>query len=127
MNHNLVRSGRAFCKAILFASAVLIVSTLFTKPLFAGNGTWVQDSSGTWSNASNWLSGVADGARSIADFSTINITADRIVTLDSSRSIGQLLFRDNTTASNNWTLTSSGGAVLTMDNGASQPLINVIN
>jgi fibronectin-binding autotransporter adhesin len=91
------------------------------------SGTWDQDASGLWSNPSDWLSGIANGATFTADFSTINITGDRTVTLDSSRSIGQLIFQDKTTASNNWILTNSGGAILTLDNGASQPVINVLN
>src|SRR5262249_3714242 len=83
----------------------------------AANGTWVQDSGSpqNWSNPSNWIPGIADGAGSIADFSTLNILNNNTVVLDTSRSIGELLFQDKTTASNDWTLSNSGGAVLTLD------------
>jgi autotransporter-associated beta strand protein len=95
----------------------------------ATNGTWTFLNNGTasWSLASNWASGViADGASGTADFSKLNITQDMTVNLDSSRTIGQLLFGD-TTQSNQWTLDNNGDAanVLTLNNGASQPVINI--
>ena len=64
-----------------------------------------------------------------ADFSTLNITAATTVILDSCCTIGQLKFQDATTADNNWTLDNGGVAtnVLTLDNGASQPIISVLN
>ena len=90
---------------------------------FAGNGT------GTWSISTNWVGGsIADGASAIADFSTLNITSNSTITLDSSRTLGQLKFAD-TTQSHQWTLDNAGntGNVLTLDNGASQPVITVGN
>jgi autotransporter-associated beta strand protein len=66
----------------------------------------------------------ASGPGYTADFSALDITANRIVTLDSSRSIGALKFGD-TSGAQNWSLSSSGG-VLTLDSGASaQPSIAV--
>ncbi len=67
-----------------------------------------------------------------ADFSTINITADRTVHLDSARTIGQIKFQDTNTGTGNafnWFLDNNNVAsnILTLDNGASQPVINVIN
>ncbi len=92
------------------------------------NGTWVQDSSGLWSSSSDWLNGIANGAGFLADFSTLNIVNSDVVTLDSSRSIGQLKFGDTTPGTNTWTLASSGGSILTLDSGgASQPIINEVN
>src|SRR5262249_31185134 len=61
------------------------------------------------------------------DFSTINISANRTVTLDSSRSIGALRFGD-TSGSQTWTLTNNGDSMLTLDTGsATPPSINVTN
>src|SRR4051812_34405691 len=91
------------------------------------NGTWSFLGNGSWSVGSNWASGVvANGASGIADFSKLNITGDQTVNLDTSRTIGQLLFGD-TTQSNNWTLDNNADAanVLTLNNGASQPVITV--
>lgn len=78
------------------------------------NGAWNVDASGNWSDTGNWSGGtVADGAGSTADFSTLNITADRTVTLDESPDIGMLDFGD-TSGAQNWILTSTNGNVLTL-------------
>lgn len=90
------------------------------------SGTWNVDASGNWSLATNWLSSViADGATFTANF-TNNITATRTVTLDASRSIGNLTFSDNGASGSSWVLANSGAAVLTLDNGVSSPAINVV-
>ncbi len=90
-------------------------------------GTWTNDASGLWSTSSNWGGGnIANGTSSNADFSYINITADRTVTLDTSRSIGNLLFGD-TVGSQNWTLDASGGSVLTLAVATGSPSIAVNN
>ncbi|HEV2971768.1 MAG TPA: autotransporter-associated beta strand repeat-containing protein, partial [Pirellulales bacterium] len=94
------------------------------------NGTWTDTTSGgLWSDPSNWSGGVvADGTDGIADFSTLDLTADNTVHLDSSRTIGSLLFGD-TTPSNNWTLHNNGNAanILTMGVSSGSPLIQVNN
>ena len=98
----------------------------------AADGTWTNDGSSTWSTTGNWADGiVADGAGSLADFSTIDITANRYVTLDTSRTIGGLSFRDTnwTNSGFNWNLQSSGGSILTLDNtggpGGNPPTITL--
>jgi autotransporter-associated beta strand protein len=111
----------AALSAALASTDALAVNGTWSPTGFAGNGT------GSWSSATNWASGVvADGASSIASFNTLNLTADSIVSLDSARTIGQLLFSD-TTQSNLWTLDNGGNPanILTLDNGASQPIITV--
>jgi autotransporter-associated beta strand protein len=78
------------------------------------NGTWIVDADGLWSDTNNWSGGVpADGAINTADFSTLDITADRTVTLDTSRTINTLRFGD-LSGDQNWTLNSSGGSALTL-------------
>ena len=66
--------------------------------------------------------------RRIADFSTLNITADDTVHLDSARTIGGLKFGD-TTPSNNWILDNNGNAanVLTLAVSSGSPTITVNN
>lgn len=90
------------------------------------SGTWNVDASGNWSLATNWLSNViADGAGSSANF-TNNISADRTVTLDTSRTIGAIVLADSTATFYNWDLNSSGGSILTLDDGAGgSPVITV--
>jgi fibronectin-binding autotransporter adhesin len=107
---------------VAIAATAIVIS--FNVPrAHAADGTWVQDQSGLWSSPAFWNPGVADGATSTAFF-VFNITGDRTVTLDTPRTIGQLKFQD-TTPSNNWILT--GANTLTLDNGASHPIINVVN
>ncbi|MES2708115.1 MAG: autotransporter-associated beta strand repeat-containing protein [Verrucomicrobiota bacterium] len=73
------------------------------------------DSNGTWSLASNWSSTtIADGSGFTANF-TNNITADRTIDLDSSRTLTSLIFGDATPATaGSWTLSSASSSVLTL-------------
>jgi autotransporter-associated beta strand protein len=98
-----------------------------TASLVSSNGTWSADASGNWSDSTKWSSGIiADGAGNTADFSTLNFTADRTVTLDSSRNIGTLKFGD-ASGTQNWTVINSGGSTLTLNNGSASPAIVVVN
>ncbi|MBE0541124.1 MAG: hypothetical protein IH623_07045 [Verrucomicrobia bacterium] len=100
---------------------------LFVNRAQAADGTWIFNNSGAWSTATNWSgSNIADGADSTADFSTINITSGRTVTLDSSRTIGHLRFGD-TTPTHDWSLAASGGSVLTLQVGAAAPSVEIVN
>ncbi len=92
------------------------------------SGTWAVDANGNWSLATNWASSViADGASAAADF-TNNITAARTVTLDTtSRTVGTVTLADPTSSFFGWVLATSGGAILTLDNGASVPTLTVDN
>ena len=94
----------------------------------AVNGTWTDATSGgLWSTTTNWSGGiVANGTDGIADFSTLNITADDAVHLDSARTIFHLLFGD-TTPSNNWILDNNGNAANVLTLGGSPPVITVNN
>lgn len=90
------------------------------------SGSWAINLAGTWSTAGNWTSSIiADGATFTASF-VLNITATRTVTLDTSRTIGSVTSSD-TTQSHNWIFSSSGGSILTLDNGASKPVLSGAN
>jgi autotransporter-associated beta strand protein len=124
--------GRFICSAIRLmreSLAAAVFSTVWCSCASAGtSGTWTNTASGgLWSNASNWSGGVvADGADSIADFSTLDITADDTVHLDSSRTIGSLVFGD-TNPSNNWTLDDNGSSSnkLTLAVSSGSPSVQV--
>ena len=91
-------------------------------PAAAVSGTWTADASGNWSDSNNWFGGnVADGDGNTADFSTINLTADRTITLDAPHTISILKFGD-TAPDHNWTL--AGANTLTL---GTAPVINVAN
>jgi autotransporter-associated beta strand protein len=90
-------------------------------------GAWNVDADGNWSNAANWTDGViADGTGNTADFSTVSMTADHTVMLDTSRNIGALKFGD-ASGTWNWTITNSAGSTLTLNNSSSSPTIVVTN
>ena len=93
----------------------------------ASSARWTNDASSIWSAATNWLNGaVANGTDATADFSTIHISADRTVTLDSPRNIGNLIF-GSTSGAQNWFLNSSGGSGLTLAVSSGSPTITVTN
>jgi fibronectin-binding autotransporter adhesin len=105
---------------LLAGTLVLVLST----SAHGADGTWITNASANWSATANWTGGiVADGAGSTANF-TANINPARIVTLDTDRTIGNIVFTDSTTSDSN--LTISGGKVLTLDAGlGNTPTINV--
>src|SRR4051812_23909865 len=99
-------------------ASILTVLPCFSHHGLAANGTWVVNNTGLWSTPGNWLANtVASGIDATADFSTVNITADRTVHLDSARTLGTLTFGDATLASNNWLLDNNGNAlnIITLD------------
>jgi autotransporter-associated beta strand protein len=96
---------------------------LAVSPARAADGKWNILIGGSWSTASFWLNGViADGADSTATFSQ-NITANRTVTLDSDRTIGNLYFIDTgPDPDSRWTLQSN---TLTLETTTGIPRINI--
>lgn len=103
---------------------VTITVTITTSP-----GTWISNADGTWSTSSRWSGNViATGIGQTANFSAINLTANRTVTLDSPRTIGTLRFSDTNAPFFNWTLAAAGESALTLDTGsATSPLLVVTN
>src|SRR5262245_12835557 len=102
---------------------------LICGQLYAASGTWNMDLDGTWEdNASGVWAGniVPEGAGFAANFD-FDIAGDRTVTMNADHTIGQLIFRDKTTNSNNWTLAAGAGADLLLDNNVPSPVINVLN
>jgi len=79
------------------------------------SGVWTNNAGGNWGASNNWSGGaVANGPSRVADFSTIQLTANQTVTLDSARTIGGLRFGEPS-GSQNWTL--AGTSPLTLDGG----------
>jgi hypothetical protein len=90
----------------------------------AASGSWNVLTAGNWSASSNWSGSVmADGIGATATINT-NITAGRIITINSaSRTVGILNIGD-TNNSNSFTVAASGGAVLIFDNSGSNSQLN---
>jgi autotransporter-associated beta strand protein len=106
-------------------TAKIVLIATFTSATLGADGTWTNTAGGTWSTSGNWSGGVvANGIDSTADFSTLNIAGNPTVTLDSARTIGNLIFGDAVTPSNDWTLASN---TLTLDLSSGSPTINVVN
>jgi autotransporter-associated beta strand protein/YVTN family beta-propeller protein len=88
------------------------------------NGTWTNPNGGSWTNTANWSGGIiADGAGNTANFSTLSLPADAIVTLNATRTIGNLTFDDQNSTKHNWSLNSGGASSLTLAGGV--PTITV--
>jgi autotransporter-associated beta strand protein len=100
------------------ASAAATSANAPTLPTaLTATGTWTATTSGNWGIAGNWSGGViADGAGNTANFNAADLTADITVTLDSSRTIGNLFIGDTNTT-NSYTIAPSGGSALTFDSG----------
>lgn len=103
------------------AMAVALIAQCL--PAAAQSGTWSDTGAGpnNWSASARWTSAtVANGATFTASFSS-NIGGLTIVTLDSTRTIGNVTFSDNAASGSPWLL--RGTSTLTLDNGASQAVI----
>jgi|GEM_PF-3104159 len=102
----------------LNTTATNVTLTVTGSPLFGTVATWTNLLGGSWTNSANWLGGViATGVDNIADFSTLDITAARTVTVNSPNlTIGNMIFGD-AVQDNNWTL-STGTNVLAVSSGS---------
>jgi autotransporter-associated beta strand protein len=98
-----------------------------TGALLLSQNTWTNlvsgDASGWWGNSASWSNGIPHGVDAVADFSTLNITADAFVNNDAARTVGQLRFGD-TSPSHNWALTN---AALTLSVNSETPTVTVNN
>jgi autotransporter-associated beta strand protein len=107
------------------AGATAYATLQITLPSVSGNGTWTSDADGSWNDLTKWSGSFpANGIGNTGYFSTINITSDRTVTLDSSRNIGSLQFND-TTGTQSWTIAAASGKTLTLAVASGTPSIVV--
>ncbi len=113
-------------RMIWFVAAVmLLIVAGLPSHAPAANGTWIGTASGTWSDTGNWASGiVADGATFTGDLSTVDLTSDITVTIDSTRRTVAILNLGDTVESNSYIIAASGGATLLLDNFGSDAQLN---
>jgi autotransporter-associated beta strand protein len=93
-----------------------------------GSGTWIRPATGgLWSDEANWQNLViADGAASSANFSTLDLTANHTVQLDSPRTLNSLSFGDTAIATAaSWTVSDGGNAANTLTLAGTAPTITV--
>ncbi len=90
-------------------------------------GVWTNLSGGSWPTTGNWQSGgVPTSIGSTANFGTLNITAARTVTLDSTVTLSGLTFGD-TNNTHGWTLNTGTSGSLSMNTFTGSPSIAVTN
>jgi len=105
------------------APAALVISAP------AGSGIWTNLQGGSWGTTNNWNNGLlAGGTDAIADFSTLNLAANPVVTLDGARTAGTMLFNDlDPSGEHSWTLATGTGGPLTLATSSGTPNILVNN
>lgn len=102
------------------------IVSLSIHTVVAASGVWTNPAGGSWAIPGNWSgSTVADGTDSLANFSTLDIATNPVVTLDGARTIGFLSFADATTPSNDWSLNAGIGGPLTLATSVGTPAIGV--
>jgi autotransporter-associated beta strand protein len=118
----------SFARQVACAIAMLAAIGLPARLEAQTNGTWATDADGSWSVTTNWSGGhVATGVEAVANFDTVDLTADRTVTLDQAVTLGRLVVGD-ASGSSNYTFagpTSGDNQTLTFDNGGDRPVIDV--
>ena len=99
------------------------VSTATYTTLATSSGVWTNTAGGSWGVAGNWQ-GSAVPFAGTADFNTLTLPGNGIVTLDGPQTIGHLVFGD-LGATYDWQLSTAGP--LTLDNGSSASTVTVNN
>jgi autotransporter-associated beta strand protein len=109
-----------------------ILTLLLPNAAQANINTWNQlvsgDASGSWNTAANppWSTGAVPGGTDTADLSTLDLTADSTVTLDSNQSINSLIFGDTTTATAaGWILSAGTPSTSSLTLAGTTPTITV--
>jgi fibronectin-binding autotransporter adhesin len=111
---------------LLIAASIAAIVAGWHSParLYGADGSWNVDANGNWSEASNWLDSiVADGVDATANF-TNPLSQSRSVTLDSSRTIGNLNFSRTGTALASWGIYQSSTQSLTLARTSGMPTIH---
>ncbi|MDA3925743.1 MAG: autotransporter-associated beta strand repeat-containing protein [Kiritimatiellae bacterium] len=123
-------TGIAINVTVLLSGATAESYTLTQPGLTADirdTATWIETSGGLWSTAVNWQDNIIGlGESNTVDFSSLDISADATVSLDSERTIGKLIFGDTVTNSAaSWTLDNNSSTANTLTLGGTTPTITV--
>ena len=115
---------KAYVHATGYADSPVVTAVYSTLPW----ATWTNNvTGGSWAQAANWSNNViGNGSGSLADFSTVTLTGNTTVTLDSLPAVGDLIFADqgNTYA---WNITNGTAGTLTLQSPTGISTINVSN
>ncbi len=115
-----LRIKRGLGALTILAGAMFFFSSPAVR---AQSGTWNVNANGSWNTPGNWAANVvAGGTNNTADFTKLNISADRTVTVDAGRTISDILTGDISGGSG-WIF---NGDTLTLANTTLQPQIRVL-
>ncbi len=116
-------TSRSWFRFVMLAVCLIAVSE---SSSVVHAGTWNNTAGGSWALPANWDS-LPNAVDAVADFSTLNLTANATVTLDGNFKVGTLNFGD-TTPSNNWTVSAGTPVgILTLDVSTGPAIVNVVN
>ncbi len=88
---------------------------------------WTNTAGGSWAAGANWSNNVAaSGTGATASFNSLALTANVTVTLDGARTIGNLLFDDQSSTKHGWTLSTGTGDPLSLAASNGVPVISNI-
>ncbi len=105
------------------------VATTSSGNVVAASPYWTATSSGNWGTAGNWFAGtIASGSGVPADFSQVDLTSDTTVHLDSSYTVGSLIFGNtDVTPAANWVVDNNGNSANTLTLAGGTPTVTVNN
>jgi autotransporter-associated beta strand protein len=89
-----------------------------SAPLVDPDGTWTANANGMWSDTTKWAGGIVADGGGFADFSTVNLTADRDVTIDISSRIVRRIDIGDTNNTHSYDIKRAGSLTLIFDNTA---------
>jgi fibronectin-binding autotransporter adhesin len=102
----------------------LALITSISPSAQAASGSWTLNGNGTWGNSGNWFGGdVANGVDATAYF-TADLTSASSVTLDTSRTVGHLVFADPG-SSFGTSVVGDGTTTLTLQSAVGAPTVYV--
>lgn len=107
-------------------SALLLIAALTAGHSSAATFNWTNATGGSWGTTTNWSAAPAFASDDVLDFSTLNITANAVTTLDGNRTAGTVKFGDATTVSHNWTVNAGTGGNLTLSTTTGNPTITTV-
>jgi fibronectin-binding autotransporter adhesin len=115
------------------APVVLLIAILVSNVSSVQSSTWNKSTGGSWATPANWDS-IPNATDAIANFDTLDLSADAAVTLDGNFTVGSLIFGDIVPApfpgpASNWIVNAGTPAnnTLTLNVSSGTPTINVVN
>lgn len=103
----------------------IFVACLAAQSAYAATFTWTNPAGGSWINNGNWDSPPTFAEDDLLDFSTLDITANTITTVDGNLTAGSLKFGD-VTGTSAWTVDAGTGGLLNLSTTTGTPSITTV-